>query len=161
MRRHRKCKWLLVMSTVLVLSHTSLGIAAQEKKAQEISLRGYVACVDENGNRLSPDHDCNQNGSSFELLTKEQKRYKFAPTDPLVAMFTESRVRKMELLIKGLLSEGNRLELAKIQALREGKLFDIFYYCEVCEITAYGPGPCFCCYNPFVYREVLATDQNP
>jgi len=40
-----------------------------------------------------------------------------------------------------------------VQSVKEGKLYDIFYYCEVCSITAYTPGLCPCCRNELEFRE--------
>ena len=140
----------------LLSSFTS---AASADHAHNITVRGYVACLDANARRLAPDSDCNKGAEFYQLMTAENRRYGFVPGDALVTMFTESRVRKMELQVKGVLHDQGRIELTRVQARRDGKLYDIFYYCEVCEITAYGPGPCFCCYGPFEFRERLATDE--
>ena len=135
---------------------------AQEKKAAafpRVVLQGRVACLDESGHRLDAEHDSHQPSSNYELLTSNGKRYKFSADDLLVPMFSDSRVRKMELQITALLHENEVLELIKVLAVKEGKLYDIYYFCEVCNITAYGPGPCSCCYEPMVLIEKLASDQ--
>lgn len=146
---------LLVLVSLLAFSPS----AASADNAHNITVRGYVACLDENARRLPPDSDCNNGAAYYELLTAENRRYGFVPGDALITMFTESRVRKMELQVKGFLHDAGRIEMTRVQARRDGKLYDIFYYCEVCEIIAYGPGPCFCCYGPFEFRERLSPDQ--
>ena len=128
-----------------------------EGKISDVILRGQVSCLDENGHRLSPDRNCLKAASGYELQTADNQRYRIAGNDPLASMFAESRVRSTEVQIKGIRREDGRIELTKVQALRGGELFDIYYYCEVCEITAYGPGDCFCCYNPFEFRAVPAS----
>jgi hypothetical protein len=130
--------------------------AAQEnKKASpaQVVLRGYVACLDESGHRLNCEQNSNQASPIYELLARDGKRYKFSPDDLIVPMFTESRVRKMELQITALLHENNLLELIKVSAIKEGKLYDIYYFCDLCNITAYGSGPCPCCFEPLVFIE--------
>src|SRR5262249_1357402 len=103
--------------------------------------------------------DCNKESAHYELLTSDGRTFTFSPDDLLVTMFAESRVRKMELQITGLPHDKNLLELIKIQALHDGKVYDIFYYCEVCKITAYGAGPCPCCYQPLEFIERVADNK--
>jgi hypothetical protein len=155
MRHHRLCisfaVLLLVWSSLLPCPST-----IAQGKSGDVILRGQVACLDENGHRLSPERDCNKAPSGYELQTSDRRKFRIDGKDSLAAMFTESRVRSSELQIKGILHENGRVELTKVQALRGGELFDIYYYCEVCDITAYGPGDCFCCYNPFEFKAVPA-----
>jgi hypothetical protein len=132
---------------------------AQEKKAAshpQVVLSGRVACLDESGRRLDAEHGCNQASHRYELLTSDGKRYQFSADDLIVPIFKESRVRKMELQITALLHENDLLELIKVLAIKEGKLYDIYYFCDLCNITAYGPGPCSCCFQPLVFIEKAA-----
>jgi len=47
-------------------------------------------------------------------------------------------------------------ELVKAQFIRGGKVYDFYYFCEVCNITTHAPGICLCCREPTEYREHLA-----
>jgi rubrerythrin len=71
----------------------------------------------------------------------------------MTAMFTDMRVRQRDLQITARLRAGDQLELIKVQSVKEGKLYDLFYFCEVCNIRAYAPGPCPCCRNEMEFRE--------
>jgi len=71
----------------------------------------------------------------------------------MTAVFTDTRVRQRELQVTARLHAGDQLEIIKVQSVKEGKLYDIFYYCEVCSITAYTPGLCPCCRNELEFRE--------
>ena len=75
------------------------------------------------------------------------------PTDTMTAVFTDTRVRQRELQVTARLRAGDQLEIIKVQSVKEGKLYDILYYCEVCSITAYTPGLCPCCRNELEFRE--------
>jgi hypothetical protein len=151
----------LASSTLLFLSlFQGTSTAAQEKKTAsppKVIVKGYVACLDESGQRRNADQVCDQPSVNYQLLASDGKRFQFSPDDLIVPIFTESRVRRMELQIQALLHEKNLLELEKVQAVKEGKLYDIYYFCEVCNITAYGPGPCPCCYEPFHFIEKPAN----
>ena len=129
---------------------------AQEKKEAthpQVVVKGYVACLDKSGLRLDAEHDCNPVSPNYQLRTNNGKLYKFSADDLIVPIFTESRVRKMELQITALLHGNELLELIKVLAVKEGKLYDIYYFCDLCNITAYGPGPCSCCFQPLVFIE--------
>lgn len=143
----------IALFVLLSLSLYQISAAQENKKAPQIVLQGRVACLDESGHRLDAEQDSNQAKPDYELLTRDGKRYKFSPDDLIVPIFTESRVKKMELQITALLHENDVLELIKVQAIKEGKLYDIYYFCQLCNITAYGPGPCPCCFEPFVFIE--------
>ncbi len=146
------------LSVLLLLSLYQTSFAQEKKEASppQVVLRGRVACLDESGHRLNAEHDSKQASRNYELLTSEGKRYKFSADDLIVPIFTESRVRRMELQITALLHKNNLLELIKVLAIKDGKLYDIYYFCDLCNITAYGPGPCSCCFEPLVFIEKLA-----
>jgi hypothetical protein len=150
-------KAIICMVLFVMLSLTLEPISAAQKNQNatpaKVVLRGQVALLDESGQRLNSQQGSNQAMANYELLTGEGRRYKFSPDDVIVPIFTESRVRKLELQITALQHADNLLELIKVLAVKEGKLYDIYYFCDLCNITAYGPGPCPCCFEPFVFIE--------
>lgn len=163
-----KCLTIQLFSALVALSFISgLSVAAQEKtnlKANQaavsnISVRGKVFCLDESGHRLSENQDCNKGTHGYEIVAADKKIYRFSPDDVLTSMFKEPTVRKLEVQINGVLHDKNLLEIASLHAVRDGRLYDIFYYCEICSITAYGPGDCACCYNPLEFREKPVLDN--
>ena len=38
--------------------------------------------------------------------------------------------------------------LDKIKQLHNGKLNELYYYCDICSIKSSSPGPCMCCREP-------------
>lgn len=151
--------WLAVIFQPTVVAQEKANQETKRPIAPQIVVQGTVYCLDEAGNRLSADHDCSKAPHLYEIISVDKKLYKFSPDDVLTAMFKESRVRKLKLQITGLLGNQNTLEIASLQALHDGKLYDIFYYCDICSITAYGPGDCPCCYNPLEFREKPALEN--
>ncbi len=119
-----------------------LSIPARAQRDRPITVRGRIVCLDKSDNRLDCDKAA---GISFAFQATDGKLYRFLPTDVLTAMFTDERIRRMELQITGRLHDKDRLEIARVQALKDGVLSDVYYYCYVCAITAYAPGPCVCC----------------
>jgi hypothetical protein len=152
---------LLLLAIVLLFPFSSYvtAQASHQTEKQSVTITGHVYCLDNSGKRLPVEQDCQPSTVKYELLANDGRSFPILSDDLLATIFTEARIRKMELQISGLLHHDKQLELVKIQALHNGKLFDIFYYCEVCKITAYGPGPCPCCYAPLEFIEKPANDQ--
>lgn len=116
-------------------------------------LRGRAVCLDAAGREVDSLLGCNESGRRFGLASKDGRLYKFSATDAMTEMFTDIRVRQRELQISARLLAGDRLEIIKVQSIKEGKLYDIFYFCELCNIKAYAPGLCPCCRNDLEFRE--------
>jgi hypothetical protein len=167
MKSVRVLKLLLISVSVALSFIFQSSVTAQDKKnpkakqtkASQLVVIGKVFCLDESGHRLGIEQDCSKGAHLYEMVAADKKLYKFLPDDVLTAMFKESKVRKLELQIIGELRDQNILEIASLRAIHNGKLYDIFYYCEICSITAYGPGDCACCYNPLEFREKPALDN--
>lgn len=116
-------------------------------------IRGRAVCLDAAGREIGSLFGCPETSSRFGFAAKDGKQYKFSPVDSMTPLFTDSRVRQRELQIVAREQTGNQLEIIKVQSVKEGKLYDIFYYCDVCSITAFVPGLCPCCRNDLEFRE--------
>lgn len=127
--------------------------AASFQDERFVVTKGRVGCLDAQGRPVDSPFACNQPNPRFGLASREGKLYKFLPTDTMTPVFTDSRVRERELQITGRLHGADQLELIKVQSIIEGKLYDIYYFCELCNIKAYTPGLCPCCRNELEFRE--------
>ena len=116
-------------------------------------IRGRAVCLDSAGREVGSVFGCPGAGNRFGFAGKNGKLYKFLPTDTMTPLFTDTRVRQRELQLTARLHAEDQLEIIKVQSVKEGKLHDIFYYCDVCSITAYVPGLCPCCRNELEFRE--------
>ncbi len=124
---------------LVLIALMSIAARAQDRA---ITVRGHIICFDVSNHRL----DCEKASAiRFAFQATDEKLYRFLPTDVLTAMFADQQVRQMELQILGLLREKDQLEIVKVQAFKEETLHDVYYYCYVCSITSYAPGPCVCC----------------
>ena len=116
-------------------------------------VRGRIVCLDAAGRETDTLFGCNEASHRFGFAGKNGTLYKFSATDTMTAMFSDPRVRQRDLQVTARLLAGDKLELIKVQSIKEGKLYDIFYFCEVCNIKAYAPGLCPCCRNELEFRE--------
>lgn len=125
-------------------------------QGERIVVKGRVACLNASGHRPNDLAECADPSHGFGLAASDGEFYKFLQDDPSAAIFTDPLIRQRELQVTARPHPGNRLEVVQVRSIRDGKLYDIFYFCEVCNITAYAPGPCTCCRQPFEFRETPA-----
>jgi len=132
---------------------TELSFNFQARSPALTVIRGRAICLDSAGKEVGSVFGCPGTSSGFGFASKDGRLYKFLPADTMTPLFTDNRVRQRELQITARLHSGDQLEIIKVQSVKEGKLYDIHYYCDVCSITAYVPGLCPCCRNELEFRE--------
>jgi hypothetical protein len=127
--------------------------AAQDRDHAFVILRGRAVCLDAFDKPVDSPFACSDTNPRFGFASKDGKLYRFPQTDSMITVFTDSRVRERELQITARLHENNQLETIKVQSVKNGKLYDIYYFCDICNIRAYTPGLCPCCRNELEFRE--------
>ncbi len=69
--------------------------------------------------------------------------------------FTDKKLLRRPMRIIGRLVPGSDLlQAINVHSLKDGKLHDIYYWCEVCIIKGYESGACACCGAPMEFREI-------
>ena len=121
-----------------------------------VVIRGRVVCLHDLGRPADSLFGCDGRTSPRGILDKESKLYTFDAMDPSTAIFSDARVLARVLQVTARVKAKSQLELIKVQSVRDGILCDIYYFCEVCKIRAYAPGPCPCCRNELEFRETPA-----
>ena len=107
---------------------TTLGSINQQGKDHTLAvIRGHAVCLNSAGREVEPLFGCAESGSRFGFASKDGRLYKFLPTDTMTAVFTDARVRQRELQLTARLYAGDELEIIKVQSVKEGKLYDIYY----------------------------------
>jgi hypothetical protein len=102
--------------------------------------RGRAVCVDATGGRT----ECAAEGNRFALETSSGLRW-FAAGDVLAPVFDDARVRAQDVVVKVRPRPDTTADLIKVYSAKHGKLHDVRYFCEVCNVTAFVPGLCPCC----------------
>jgi hypothetical protein len=137
----------LVMICLFV---SSLGSGESEMKEKEVVLRGNVVCVDETGFDIS----CQYEDRFFALKVEDGTRFIFLPEDPSSRMFEDDRFHHRELQVRAWNRGSNRLEIIKVFSVKDDRLFDVYYFCQTCNIKAFVGGLCWCCQDEFEFREI-------
>jgi hypothetical protein len=129
---------------------------SESRPPEPVSFRGRAVCLDAEGKPFAPGELCDAGAARFHrfgLLTAEGKVVSFSPRDNRAEMFTDHRVRDRELEVHGWPAADGHLAITRILSWRDGQLFDMYYFCDVCNIKSNTPGPCWCCRQDFDFRE--------
>jgi hypothetical protein len=160
MKSHRRE---FIAASLASLGALSLPANAQDKhatadEARDASLRGRVVCLTEELDKLyNVLPECDKRGHVYSLKTSDGKLHPFLPTDTSAAVWMDERYRQRDLQIAvRLFPQTSFIEVIKFQSWKDGKLHDLYYYCDVCAITSNKPGACECCQEPVEFREILA-----
>ncbi len=146
----------LAICTLMIPGVTIASEDGASSIKRDVTLRGHIVCLTSSDPSGSEEVECGAEGLSA-LSTLEGEIYPFLPEDAKTAMFQDPRVRQRLLQIQGRLTATKALEIIKIQSIKGGQLHDLYYRCEVCHITAFDPGPCWCCQDDFEFRETPAA----
>jgi len=122
-------------------------------KGREIRVQGRILCLDDSGNVT----DCSDFSNLFAILSDEQT-YLFRADDSKAGIFRDSRVRERYIEVRGWLIDRNYLEIIQVFSVKENQLYEIQYFCSVCNIKAFVGGVCWCCQEDFEFREVPMTN---
>jgi hypothetical protein len=128
-----------------------------------VSLRGRVICYTEELQKpYQVIPDCEARGHVYTLKTGDAGLYPLLPVDTAAAAWMDERYRQRELQVTArLFPNTNFIEVVRFQSWRDGRLHDLYYFCDVCSITTHKPGPCECCQDPVQFRETPAADNAP
>ena len=149
----------------IVLTSLSLDLfgasVGKETGIQDITVQGLLHCLYSDGGThpAKSEYDCEMDGGRYALITAQGIMYLFDTSDQRALIFREPRVRDKTMRIHGQLSD-NELTIVNLYSISGGVPHRMYYRCEVCNITAYAPGPCWCCQEDFEFRETPVTDYD-
>lgn len=132
-----------------------------ETQSQDITFGNFVArgsliCIDPAGHEIS----CTGKEDSSGLKAASGNVYPLKSDKSLETLRTESRIQSKDLqLTLRQIPKSTLYGIIKSRFVRDGKLYEFYYYCDVCNITTYHPGPCMCCQQETVYHEKVVEER--
>ena len=141
----------------LVFCQVYAGFALEKTPAPEAAnlvVRGLLVCLDGSFQEKA----CGAVPETLGLKATGGKIYPLEKHENVVALFVEKRLQTREFRLTLRKNEASSpwYELVKSQLIRGGKVYDFYYFCDVCNITTHAPGICLCCREQTEYRERLA-----
>jgi hypothetical protein len=123
--------------------------AAEKALPSEVELRGRVVCLPEEMHRLYGTELDPKHAHLYGFKTDDGTYYTLMRTELSEALFVDARLREKELLLKGhAFPRTGIFEVTNMKSIKDGVVYDLYYYCDVCNIKTVSPGPCMCCQGP-------------
>ena len=126
--------------------HAHHGAASSIAAAQMVTTRGRAVCAAAAAADVTPE-------CTFEATNG--KKYPLVRVVTSRALFEDASLRAKDLEITGQIDASGRLEVIQMRSVKNGRLYDVYYWCETCHIRSPYGGDCWCCFQPFEFREVL------
>jgi len=76
----------------------------------------------------------------------------------LLHTLEDKRLEGREVRLEGTTEPDGSFEVERLFTVKDGKLFKVRYYCEVCNIAAVEPGNCVCCQRPTELQEIPVSE---
>jgi hypothetical protein len=83
-----------------------------------------------------------------------------AITPYLLHTLEDKRLANREVRVEGIPKTDGTFEVARLYTLRNGKLYRVRYFCNICNIEALEPGNCVCCQQPTELQEIPVTEDH-
>lgn len=115
----------------------------------ELIVRGRILCVDSE----SRESECSEDSRDFVFQAVDGRRFVLSSEDEMTRMFQDPRVRERQLQLRLWVGESGQVAVTRVYAVRDGELWDIYYFCSVCNIRSASGGPCWCCQEEFEFVE--------
>jgi len=89
------------------------------------------------------------------LVTDDGKIYPLVKDAGSRMFFKDAKLLKRPMRLTGRLIPGSMLlQVVNVHSYLQGKLHEVYYWCDICTIRGYEAGICDCCGGPMDFREV-------
>lgn len=78
----------------------------------------------------------------------------------LLHTLEDPRLLNRQVRLEGTMKADGSFEAVRLFTVREGKLYRVRYYCDVCNIAALEPGRCVCCQRPTELQEIPVSQTD-
>lgn len=149
---------LLVSLIILSGLHSPLG-ESNSKKAEDtpklIELRGRVVDLLTELRQSYPVEPPRKPKSVLAFKTINGDLFILLETRTSVALFLDPRLHKKDLVIHGRTFPKSKVfEPTSYRTMKDGRLHDLYYWCDICSIKSLSPEDCACCQEPVILTEV-------
>ena len=92
-------------------------------------------------------------GTNLVFKTDVGAIYKLKRNPMSEALFLDTNLWSKVLLLTGKVQEKSFEITGNLRSIKNGKVYELFYYCDICSISSSLPGLCQCCREPSVLTE--------
>jgi hypothetical protein len=93
------------------------------------------------------------------LVGEDGKIYPLVKDDGARMFFKDARLVNRPMRLTGRLVPGTQfLQVTNVHSYKDGKLHDVYYWCDICTIRGFELHACDCCGGPMDLRETPAAE---
>ena len=141
--------WVQIATAADRVQNASSGQTSHHAGRREMELQGKVVCLPEEMHRVYQTDLPTNHEHIYGFKTTNGVYYTLLRTKLSEALFADQRLREKELLLTGnILPKSQIFDVTKMKSIRNGRVYDLYYYCDICAIRTVAPGPCVCCQAP-------------
>ena len=149
-------RWLCIPA--ILLAGTAACLSGQDGKTDSSTAGNANAASVELTGKLAPFSPGTSRTAAFK--TESGAVYTLVSNRMSLALFTDTNLHGRTLLLKGVVSAGPRFEVTgNLRSIRDGKIHELYYYCDICAIKGSDPGPCTCCREPVHLVEAMPGSE--
>ena len=93
-------------------------------------------------------------GNCPVLQMREKDQPLSADTTYLFHTLQDKRLANREVRVEGTMKGDGTFEVERFFTVKDGKLYQVRYFCKTCNIVALEPGDCVCCQQPTELQEI-------
>jgi hypothetical protein len=98
--------------------------------------------------------------TSLQFKTDACTVYDLIRNNHSTALFLDTNLHSRILQLKGREQPGGKFEISgNLHSVKDGKVYELFYYCSICVIETSVSGPCLCCREEMVLTERIKTQR--
>lgn len=143
----------VIRLAVLMLLLPACGFAADPPKP--VAFDGKVQPLAAVLKKLDVKADADTDG--LALVTADGEVLTLVKDDASRKLFLDPALHDRPVKLTAVKLPGTQmLKVEKVQTVKDGKLFDVDYWCDQCVLAATQPGKCMCCGSDVVLRELPA-----
>jgi hypothetical protein len=130
-------------------------------EVQEVQLHGRIVCLPEAMHELYGTDLPSKHEHLYGFKTTDGTFYTLLRTKWSEGLFVDKRLQGKELILRGkVLPKTQIFDMTAMRSVRNGVVFDLYYYCDICAIKTLAPGPCMCCQGPVELTEKRVDSPN-
>lgn len=131
-----------VLIALMAVSSPSTPVPTSTARAQAFA--GKILPLNKALEKLGAKPDADAAG--IALVTDDGTLYTLVKDDVSRLLFLDPRLHDRPVQLTANRLAGTQiLQVTLVQTLKDGKLHNVFYWCDNCQLAATEPGPCKCC----------------
>ncbi len=142
---------LLFAATPFLVADTEANLKPGKKQQFEGKVVPLAKLLKKIGSNLDPEASPHW----LALITDDGKVYPIVRDDGGRMFFNDPKVQDRPMKVTGrLLGDTHLLQVLSVLSYKNGKLHDIYYWCDICAIRRNWAGECECCGGKMFLKEV-------